>query len=89
MPAQRGQQRRKTYSRRKACRFCTENVKIDYKDVSLLYHYITDRAKIVPRRITGTCARHQRELAEAIKRARFIALLPFGPPEFDERGRDH
>ena len=61
-------------------------VKIDYKDSRLLHQFITERAKIVPRRITGTCAKHQRELAMAIKRARFIALMPFGPPEFDEGG---
>lgn len=76
--------RRKSFSRRKVCRFCADGVKIDYKDVGMLNHYVTDRAKIVPRRITGTCARHQRELAVAIRRARFIALLPFGPPSFEE-----
>jgi len=75
--------RRKHFSRRKVCRFCHDNAKIDYKDSDLLNHYITDRAKIIPRRITGTCAKHQRELAEAIKRARHIALMPFGPPGAD------
>jgi len=81
------QRQRRNFSRRKVCRFCAEGDQIDYKDVRLLNNYITDRGKIVPRRITGTCARHQRELAKAIKRSRHIALLPFGPPEFDESGR--
>jgi len=81
------QQKRKQFARRKVCRFCYEDVKIDYKDVDLLRSFITDRGKIVPRRITGTCARHQRELAVAIKRGRFIALLPFGPSEEEESGR--
>ena len=79
--------KRRQYSRRKVCRFCTEGVKIDYKDAKLLNHYITERAKILPRRITGTCARHQRELSLAIKRARYIALLPFGPPPVEEARR--
>jgi small subunit ribosomal protein S18 len=74
--------RRKHYARRKVCRFCADSaIKIDYKDVDLLMFYITERSKIVPRRITGTCAKHQRELAAAIKRARYIALIPFGPPD--------
>lgn len=64
--------------RRKVCYFCTEGMDaIDYKDVSLLRRYISDRGKIRPRRQTGTCARHQRRLAVAIKRARHMALLPF------------
>jgi small subunit ribosomal protein S18 len=78
-------QRRKQFVRRKICRFCFEDVILDYKDVDLLRGFITDRGKIVPRRITGTCAKHQRELAIAIKRARFIALIPFGPNEGEER----
>ena len=81
---QRRTTRRRHYSRRKVCRFCAEDTPIDYKDVELLRHFITDRAKIIPRRITGTCAKHQRELAVAIKRARYIALLPFGPPSADD-----
>jgi len=72
--------RRRHFTKRKVCRFCVDKVEIDYKDVDLLRNFITDRGKIVPRRITGTCARHQRELAVAIKRARYIALMPFGPP---------
>ncbi len=68
------------YSRfkRKVCRFCTDkNAEINYKDSGLLERFITDRGKILPRRVTGTCARHQRDLAKAIKRARIIALIPY------------
>ena len=64
--------------RRKICRFCIEKTDlIDFKDVKLLQNYIPERGKIVPRRISGSCATHQRMLAEAIKRARNIALLPY------------
>ncbi len=64
--------------RKKVCAFCVEKVeKIDYKDVAKLRRYTSDRAKILPRRVTGTCAYHQRELTTAIKRARMIALLPY------------
>lgn len=64
--------------RRKVCSFCIDKVEnIDYKDVSKLRRFISERGKILPRRVTGTCARHQRELTVAIKRARHIALLPF------------
>ena len=64
--------------KKKVCSFCVEKVEcIDYKDVAKLRRYTSDRAKILPRRITGTCALHQRQLTEAIKRARHIALLPF------------
>ncbi|HKJ71630.1 MAG TPA: 30S ribosomal protein S18 [Gammaproteobacteria bacterium] len=67
-----------TFRRRKVCRFCVEGVEhIDYKDVRLLESNITDTGKIVPSRITGTCSRHQRMLAKAIKRARMAALVPF------------
>ena len=65
-------------SRRKVCQFCLENSSsIDYKDVAKLNRYTSERAKILPRRVTGTCAKHQRELTVAIKRARQIALLPY------------
>lgn len=65
-------------SRKKVCSFCVEKVSnIDYKDVSKLRKYTTERAKIVPRRVTGTCARHQRQLTVAIKRARHLALMPY------------
>jgi small subunit ribosomal protein S18 len=64
--------------RRKVCRFCLDKVDlIDFKDVKLLQGYVPERGKILPRRISGTCATHQRMLAEAIKRARNIALLPY------------
>lgn len=64
--------------RRKVCRFCERNVKeIDYKDVDILRRYVPERGKISPRRITGTCAFHQRKLSTAIKRARLMALLPY------------
>ena len=64
--------------RKKVCGFCVDKVEsIDYKDVARLRRYISERAKILPRRVTGTCARHQRELNVAIKRARHLALLPF------------
>ncbi|MDH7602203.1 MAG: 30S ribosomal protein S18 [Armatimonadota bacterium] len=64
--------------RRKVCAFCVEKIEyIDYKNVSRLRRFITDRGKIIPRRQTGTCALHQRALARAIKRAREMALLPF------------
>ena len=66
------------FRRRKYCRFTAEGVKeIDYKDVNTLKNYITETGKIVPSRITGTSAKYQRQLARAIKRARFLALLPY------------
>jgi small subunit ribosomal protein S18 len=69
---------RKFYHRRKFCRFCTEaDLKIDYKETMILKDYVSERGKIIPRRITGNCAKHQREVTVAIKRARSIALLPF------------
>ncbi|MGI6553175.1 MAG: 30S ribosomal protein S18 [Clostridia bacterium] len=65
-------------SRKRVCSFCVDKLEtIDYKDVSRLRRYITERGKILPRRVTGNCARHQRMLTLAIKRARNIALLPF------------
>ncbi len=68
----------KKSSRRKVCVFCQEKVEaIDYKDVARLKKFITEGGKILPRRMSGTCAKHQRELAKAIKRARVAALLPF------------
>ena len=64
--------------RRKVCHFCVDKIdSIDYKDVARLRRFMSERAKILPRRVTGTCARHQRDLTVAIKRARQIALLPF------------
>ena len=65
-------------ARKKTCQFCVDKVTdIDYKDVAKLRRYLTERAKIVPRRMSGSCAKHQRQLTTAIKRARIIALLPF------------
>lgn len=65
-------------SKRKVCAFCSEKSEsIDYKDVAKLRKYVTERGKILPRRISGACAKHQRELTAAVKRSRNIALLPF------------
>ena len=62
----------------KTCRFCSDKVEgIDYKELSRIGRYVTDRGKMIPSRITGTCAKHQRRLAVAIKRARYMALLPY------------
>jgi small subunit ribosomal protein S18 len=70
--------RRKRRTRRKVCKFCADTkLVIDYKDIKILKNFVTERGKIVPRRISGTCARHQRALASEIKRARNIALLPY------------
>jgi len=70
--------RRRFIIRRKVCRFCMDKeLKIDYKDTKVLTHFITERGKMTPSRITGNCAGHQRLLSTAIKRARSIALLPF------------
>ena len=68
---------KKPFFKKKVCRFCTQGIKADYKNPELLQRFITDRGKILPRRITGTCARHQRALAREIKRARVLAYLPF------------
>ena len=66
------------FGRRKVCRYCADkNAKIDYKNASELKYFVTERGKIVPRRISGNCALHQRKVTEAISRARNIALLPF------------
>ena len=76
---QSGGNRRPFFRRRKTCPFSGTNApKIDYKDVKLLSRYISERGKIVPSRITAVSAKKQRELAKAIKRARFLALLPYG-----------
>ena len=73
-----GAGRRKIFTRRKVCRFCADSsIKINYKKPEILRYYLTERGKIVPRRISGNCAKHQREVAKAIKRARNLALLPF------------
>src|SRR5438046_10052268 len=72
-----GGARKRTFARRKVCRFCADkNVAIDYKDPQTLKYFITDRGKVIPRRISGNCARHQRSVSTAIKRARMTALMP-------------
>ncbi len=66
------------FGRKKVCRFCAEkNTKVDFKDQATLKYFVTERGKIIPRRISGNCAKHQREIATAIKRARGLALLPY------------
>ena len=70
--------RRNRKSRKKVCAICMDKIEnIDYKDVPRLKRYLSDRAKIIPRRVTGTCARHQRQLTVAVKRARHLAFLPY------------
>ena len=70
--------RRKFYFRKKVCRFCADsNLGIDYKDARTLRYFITERGKIIPRRISGNCAKHQRKITMAIKRARHLALMPY------------
>ncbi|MCI5948097.1 MAG: 30S ribosomal protein S18 [Oscillospiraceae bacterium] len=76
--ADKGDRRPNKKGRKKVCAFCVDKVEtIDYKDAAKLRRFMSDRAKILPRRVTGTCAYHQRELTTAIKRARHIALLPY------------
>lgn len=70
-------ERGRLFQRRRTCRFCQEKSPIDYKDVGLLRNFLTERGRIVPRRISGNCMRHQREVTVAIKRARTIAMLAF------------
>jgi small subunit ribosomal protein S18 len=71
-------QRRSLFRRRKVCKFCADKIDdINYKDVKLLSGFVPERAKVLPRRISGTCAKHQRKLRVAIMRARVLALLPY------------
>lgn len=73
-----GARKKRFYHRRKVCRFCADSsLQIDYKESKALKYFITERGKIIPRRISGACAKHQRRLTNAIKRARAIALLPY------------
>lgn len=73
-----GQQRRPMFRRRKVCKFCADKIDdINYKDMKLLMPFVPERAKILPRRISGTCAMHQRKLRTAIMRARQLALIPY------------
>jgi len=66
------------FGRRKVCRFCADKAaKVDYKDQQALKYFLTERGKIIPRRISGNCAKHQREIATAVKRARMLAILPY------------
>ena len=77
MSTSRRRGRRFLFQRRKYCKFCESKVEqIDYKDIRTLQNYIPERAKILPRRVSGTCAAHQRQLSVAIKRARHLSLLP-------------
>jgi len=74
-------QRRRHFPRTKVCRFCADpSIRMDYKEPDILRNFITERGKIVPRRISGNCAKHQRQLTTEIKKARNIALLPFTVP---------
>jgi len=74
---------KRSFQKRRGCRFCAEpNTMIDYKDKYLFTPFVTERFKIVPRRISGTCASHQRILTTAIKRARHIALIPYTTAQF-------
>ncbi|MFH1091044.1 MAG: 30S ribosomal protein S18 [Pseudomonadota bacterium] len=70
--------KKKMYHRRKVCRFCAErSLEINYKDIRVLRNFVTERGKLVPRRISGNCARHQRQMTTAVKRARHMALMPY------------
>ncbi len=74
--------KKRTYIRRKVCRFCADSsATIDYKDTRSLRYFITERGKIIPRRISGNCAKHQRKITLAIKRARHLALMPYTSQE--------
>ncbi|MBJ6723461.1 30S ribosomal protein S18 [Geomesophilobacter sediminis] len=76
-PSNSGPRKKRPFQRRKVCRFCADKqVSIDYKDPRTLRYFVSERGKIIPRRISGNCSKHQREITEAIKRARNIALLP-------------
>ena len=80
MPVVPRRKRKQFYVRRKVCRLCVDsNLHIDYKDFNTLRQFITERGKIIPRRISGNCARHQRGVTQAIKQARILALLPYTP----------
>ena len=73
-----GYRKKRIYHRRKVCRFCADSsLVIDYKAIKTIRYFITERGKIIPKRISGTCSKHQRALTHAIKRARTIALLPY------------
>ncbi len=70
--------KRRRFGRRKVCKFCVDKVgAVDYKDIKRLRTFVTERGKVIPRRISGSCARHQRQLTTALKRVRTVALVPF------------
>jgi len=78
MAYRRNIKKKRTFMRRKVCRFCADSsMKIDYKDYQILRLFTSERGKIIPRRISGNCAKHQRKVSKAIERARSIALLPY------------
>ncbi|MEN6363485.1 MAG: 30S ribosomal protein S18 [Rectinema sp.] len=72
-----GPRRGKGFFKKKVCKFCVQKLQIDYKDIDVMRRFVTERGKILPRRITGTCSKHQRSLAVGIKRARALAFLPY------------
>jgi small subunit ribosomal protein S18 len=78
---ERGKFRRGMHIKRRVCRFCADKLEIDYKNISMLRAFMTDKGKILSGRVTGTCAKHQRQLGTAVKRARMLALLPFAVSE--------
>ena len=83
-----GGQERRYYARPKVCQFCADrHMTIDYKQSDVLRRFVTEEGKIRPRRQTGTCNRHQRELAHAVKRARHLALLPFAAERWNDNQR--
>jgi small subunit ribosomal protein S18 len=72
------EKRGRGFARKKVCRFCADkNARVDYKDQATLKYFVTERGKIIPRRISGNCAKHQRAVAKAIKQARGLALIPY------------
>ena len=84
-PRVRRERSRKFVVKPKICTFCADKIPIDYKDIVLLRRFVSERGKIEPRRRTGVCAKHQRKLSLAIKRARFLALLPYTPAHVSPR----
>jgi small subunit ribosomal protein S18 len=78
---------RKFIVKPKVCMFCVDKTPIDYKNITLVQRFVSDRGKIVPRRRTGVCAKHQRSLSQAIKRARYLAMLPASPNHVYKRRR--
>lgn len=77
MNEERVDKKRRSIRRKKVCNFCGKDANINYKDVNLLKKFVSERGKILPRRITGACAKHQRAITAAVKRARHLALMPY------------